>query len=205
MVTSGYGPVRLDSAVHLWFDRIIRRTPHGPRAMSVRALHGNFQCVSHPMGPVRGPCGTRKGVARLSYGHVRELVFVTRICKIPHGRCIWAYGACTDPLRSPHGLFKGCLRSRNPYGARKLKMSALKLCGPRTGRQKSYGDARNSWMDVRFLFQTAREQPVRGPGVWCDWGIISDYTRQYTNKQLLQMACHREVNEWNISMAGCAE
>ena len=27
------------------------------------------------------------------------------------------------------------------------------------------------WVDVRFLFKTAREQPVRGPGVWCDWGI----------------------------------
>ena len=30
---------------------------------------------------------------------------------------------------------------------------------------------RAPWVDVRFLFKTAREQPVRGPGVWCDWGI----------------------------------
>ena len=27
------------------------------------------------------------------------------------------------------------------------------------------------WIDVGFLFKTACEQPVLGPGVWCDWGI----------------------------------
>ena len=44
-------------------------------------------------------------------------------------------------VRAPHGLFKGCLGSQNPYGARKLIMHALKLYGPRTGRQNSYGTA----------------------------------------------------------------
>ena len=28
---------------------------------------------------------------------------------------------------------------------------------------------------VRFLFKTAPEQPVRGPGVWFDWGIRKRY------------------------------
>ena len=53
-------------------------------------------------------------------------------------------------------------------------MHALKLYGPRAGRQNSYGAARAPWVDARFLFKTAREQPVRGPGVWCDWGINND-------------------------------
>ena len=30
---------------------------------------------------------------------------------------------------------------------------------------------RAPWVDVRFLFKTAREQSVWGPGVWCDWDI----------------------------------
>ena len=54
-------------------------------------------------------------------------------------------------------------------------MHALKLYGPCTGRQNVYGAARGPvpapWVDVRFLFKTAREQPVRGPGVWCDWAL----------------------------------
>ena len=34
------GPVRLDTAVHfLWFDQIIRRTPHEPRTMPTRASY----------------------------------------------------------------------------------------------------------------------------------------------------------------------
>ena len=37
-------------------------------------------------------------------------------------------------------------------------MHALKLYGPRTGRQNSYGAARSPW--------TAREQPARGPGLY---------------------------------------
>ena len=54
-------------------------------------------------------------------------------------------------------------------------MYALKLYGPRTGKQNSYGAVRAPWVDMRFLFKTAREQPgkkpIRVPGVWCDWGI----------------------------------
>ena len=70
------GPVRLDTAVHLWLGRMIRRTPLLPRAMPVRASYG-----------------PRKGIFN---------VF--------------------------HGVRAG------PYD----------FCS---------------------------KQPVRGPGVWCDWGI----------------------------------
>ena len=116
------GPVRLDTAVNLWFGWMIRKTTWVPRAMPVRAPQGNFQCFSYPT------------------GHVRELM-QPKLTKIPHGRLIWPYRARTGPLRSPHGLFKGCLGSQNPYGARKLIMHALKLYGPCTGRQNSYGAA----------------------------------------------------------------
>ena len=123
---------------------------------------------------LRGPCMTRKCAVGRPYGHARELS-QPELAKLPHGRRIWPYGSRTGPLRSPHGLFTGCLRSPNPYGARELIMHALKLYRPRTGRLKFVrrrtGPVRAPWVDVRFLCKTAREQPVRGPGVWCDWGI----------------------------------
>ena len=167
------GLVRLDTSAYLWFGWIIRRNQRVPRAMPVRAPHGNLQCFSYPTGPVRGPCVTRKGAVRRPYGHARELT-QPRLAKIPHVRRIWPYGALTGPLRSPHGLFTGCLHDQNPYGTRKLIMHALKLRAP-------YGEAKlvrrrtgpvwAPWVDVRFWFKTAREQPVQGPGVWCHWGI----------------------------------
>ena len=109
------GPVRLDTSEYLWFGWIIPRTPRVPCAM--------------PVWPVRGPCVTRKGAVRRPFGHVRELT-QPELAKIPHGRRIWPHGARTGPLRSPHGLFTGCLWYLNPYGARKLIMLALKLYGP---------------------------------------------------------------------------
>ena len=109
-------------------------------------------------GPVRGrtaPLRTRKG---------------TDATKVDGWR-IWPYGARTDPLRSPHGLFTGCLRSLNPHRARKLY-------GPRTGRHNSYAShrARAGPVSGRTIFvqnnpRAGREQLLRGPGVWCDWGI----------------------------------
>ena len=145
MVTLGYGPRTIwhDCTLMVWSNnsRDSMGTPCGARTGIVRAPHENLQCVSYPTGPVRGPCGTRKGAVRQPYGHVRELT-QSELTKLPHGRRIWPYGARTGPLRAPQGLFTGCLQSINPYGARKLIMHALKLCGPRTGRQNSYGAAR---------------------------------------------------------------
>ena len=123
------------------------RCPYGPRTGISNAFH-----------ILRGLYGPCKGAVRHPYGRVRELK-QPEFAKIPHGR-MWSYGQFTD-----------CLRFLNPYGARKLIMHALKLYGPHKGRQISYGAARAPWVDARFLFKTAREQPVRGAGVWCDWGI----------------------------------
>ena len=119
-------------------------------------LHGYpVQCpYGHRMGPARessmffisyrpiwGSCGTRKGAIRHPHRHVRELI-QPELTKIPHGCRIWPYGARTGPLRSPHRLFTGCLWSQNPDGACKLIMHTLKLYGPCTGRQNSYGATR---------------------------------------------------------------
>ena len=84
----------------------------------------------------------------------------------------------TGPLRSPQGLFMGWQRYLNPYGAHKLIMHALNTTGPvRRGkiRTVSHG-SRTGLVRWRTIFVqnspgTAREQPVRGPEVWCDWGI----------------------------------
>ena len=156
------GPVRLDTAVHLWFGGMIRRTPRVPRTMPVRAPQGNLQCFSYPTRCVRGSCGTRKGAVRHPCGHVRELI-QPKLTKIPHGRRIWPYGARMGPLRSPHGLFKGCLGYQNPYGARKLIMHALKLYGPRTGRQNSYGAARGPCGPREWTYDFCSKQPGNSP------------------------------------------
>ena len=112
-------------------------------------------------GSVRDPQGCRSAPLR-----TRKGIDTTRIGKNLALASYFAVRARYDPRT-------GCLQYLNPYGVRKLIMHALKLYGPRTGGQNSYVAARGTpWMDVRFSFKTAREQPVRGPGVWCDWGIM---------------------------------
>ena len=124
-------------------------------------------------GPVWDPQGCRAATLRTRKGND-----TTRIGKTPARASYLAVRARTDPLRAPQGLFTGSLQYLNPYGARKLIIHALKLYGPRTGRQNSYGAARGRsgpvsgrTIFVQISLGTAREQPERGPGVWCDWGI----------------------------------
>ena len=169
------GPVRL--AVHLCFDQIIPRIhmdpvrcPYGRRTGPVRESQMFFISYGIRTGPVRDPQWCRTAPL-----WARKGIDTTITCKNPARASYVAlrgrHGPRTGPARAPHGLFTGCLSSLNPYGARKLIMHALKLYGPRTGGQNSYGAARAPWVDVRFWFKTAREQPVRGPGVWCASGI----------------------------------
>ena len=142
---------------------MIRRTPRVPRVMPVRASCGLrkgifniFISYGTRMGLVRDPQGRRTTPLR-----TRKGIDTARIDKNPARASYMAL----------HGLFTDCLGYQNPYGTRKLIMHALKLYGPHTGRQNSYSTARGPCVDVRFLFKTAREQPVRGTGVWRDWGI----------------------------------
>ena len=50
----------------------------------------------------------------------------------------------TGSVRAPYDPRTGCLGSQNSYRARKLTMHALKLYGPRTGSQNSYGPVRGA-------------------------------------------------------------
>ena len=130
------GPVRLDTAVYLWFGWIIRMTPRVPRAVPVRASFGPRRRIFNVFHILRDPYGARAGPARVPTAplRTRKGINTTRIGKNPARASYFA-------VRSPHGLFTGCLKYLNPYGARKLLMHALKLYGPRTGRQNSYGAA----------------------------------------------------------------
>ena len=89
------------------------------------------------------PLWTRKGIDR------------TRICKNPEQASYVAVCA-------PHRLFTGCLRSLNRY----LIMHALKLYGPHTERQNSYGTIQcpygPRWVDVWFF--NSPEIARIGPG-----------------------------------------
>ena len=99
-------PARFDTAVHLWFDRIIRRTPQLPRAMPVLAYSACptreslmfFISYVTRAGPVQDPqeCHT----APLRTG---KAIDTTRIYKNP---ARGPYG----PLKAPYGLLTDCLR-----------------------------------------------------------------------------------------------
>ena len=173
MVTWGYRPRTAwhSSTLVVWSNdsQDSMGTPCGARTGIVRAPQGNLQCFLYPTEPVRGPCGTRKGAVLHLYGHVRELI-QPKLTKIVQGRRIWPYGARTGPLWSPHGLFTGCLGSENTYLARKLIMHALKLYGPRTGRQNSYGAAQGLCGPHEWMYDFCSKQPGNSPRVWCDWG-----------------------------------
>ena len=164
VLTSGYGPRTAWHGCILMVWLNISQDSTGTKDDAhtgiARVPHGNLQCFSYPTGRVRGPCVTRNGAVRRPSGHVRELT-QPELANIPHGRRIWPYGARKDPWLSPHRLFTCCVPSINPYGARKLIMHALKLYGPHKGRQNSCAATRGPCLDVRFLFKTAREQPVR--------------------------------------------
>ena len=101
-------PVRFDTAVHLRFHRIIRRTPCGPLAMPVWASNGLRTEISQVYHSLRDLYGARAGPTRVPYGHVRELTqpeFVKKKKKkIPCRRRVWPYG----PVRHPYGARTGC-------------------------------------------------------------------------------------------------
>ena len=102
------GPVRLDASVYQWFGWLIHRTPRVPRGMPVRASYGSRMeifNVFHNYGtrtmPVRDPQGCRTWPLR-----TRKGIDTIIIGKYPARA---SYLAVRGPLRSPHGLFTGCL------------------------------------------------------------------------------------------------
>ena len=147
-------------SAYLWFGWIIRRTPGVPCAMPVRASCGPRTGIFNVFHIIWDPYGARAWPASVPYGTLTDTQGIDKIIigKIPHGRRIWPYGSRAGPTRAVHGL----ITIPTP-GARKLIMHALKLYGSRTGRQNSYGAARGPWVNLRFLFKTAREQPRNSP------------------------------------------
>ena len=100
------GPVRLDTAVYLWFGWIIRMTPRVPRAVPVRASYGPvressmfFISYGTRTGPVRDPQGCRTTPLR-----TRKGIDTTRIGKNPARASYFAvrepYGPRTVPVRA---------------------------------------------------------------------------------------------------------
>ena len=157
------GPVRLNTAVYLWFGSIIRMTPRVPRAVPARAScgprTGNFN-VFHIL---RDPYGARAGPTRVSYGALTDTQGNWHKQNWQKSRTV-VVSCRTGPVRFPYGLFTGCLKYLNPYGARKLIMHALKLYGPRTGRQNSYGAARAPCGPREWTYNFCSKQPVNSPG-----------------------------------------
>ena len=154
-----------------WFARLHGcsvRCPYGHRADPARESSMFFISYGTRTGPVRDPQGCRTAPLR-----TRKGIDTTKIDKNPTRASYLTVRGRTGPLRSPHGLFKGCLGFQNPYGARKLYFNACIKTPRAPYRQNSYG-ARADPVSGRMIFVqnslgTAREQPVRGPGVWCDW------------------------------------
>ena len=121
--------------------------------------------------PVR-PSDTSVGILRqcCSRGHIRlrPPCGLTRLYTY-YGLVEWFAGLHGYPVRCTCGHRTGPARESSmffiSYGIRTGPYGEAKFVRRRTG------PVRAPWVDVRFLFKTAREQPVRGPAVWCDWGI----------------------------------
>ena len=160
MVTSGCGPrtaCRI-CILTIWLNNSqdSTGTPCGHRTGPARESSMFFISYGTRTGPVRDPQGCRTAPLWTCKG-----IDTTIIGKNPAQASYLA-------VRAPHGPRTGCLQSQNPYGARKPIMHALKLYGPRTGKQNSYRAARGPVGGRAIFVQnspwTAREKAHKGTG-----------------------------------------
>ena len=91
----------------------------------------------------------------------------TRICKNP----AWASyvvvrGQYGPPVGSAQVVHRVFMISK-PVRGRKLIMHALKLYGEAKFVRRRTSPIQAPWVDVQFLFKTAREQPGNNPGTTC--------------------------------------
>ena len=157
------GSALLDTFAHLCLGWIIRRTSRVPRAMPVRASYGARTGIFNNFHILRDPYGTRALPTRVPYGALTDTQGNWHNHNWQKKRTGVVFGR-TGPVRAPHGLFTGCSQSQNSYGARKLIMHALKLYGPRTGRQNSYGAARGPCGLRERTYDFCSKQPGNSPG-----------------------------------------
>ena len=138
------------------------RCAYGRRAGPARESQMFFISYGIRTGPVRDPQGCLTAPLR-----ARKGIDTTIICKNP-ARASYVtvrgpYGPREDPARVVHGLFiiskpvrvpiacNACIKTpRAPYGRARFV-------------RRRTGPARAPWVDVRFLFKTAREQPGNNP------------------------------------------
>ena len=131
------------------------RCPHERRT----GPHNSLKCFSYPTrdfyrahaGPARVPLGTLTDTKGNWHNQNLQKSRTGVVC----GR--------TGPVWTLHGSRTGCLRSLNPYGARRLIMHALKLYGPRTGRQNLYGAARVPYGPREWTDDVCSKQPGNSP------------------------------------------
>ena len=98
------------------------RCPYGRHTGPARESQRFFISYGIRTGPVRDPQGCRTALLR-----ARKGIDTTIICKNPAWASYVAIRGRTGSVRTPHGLFTGCLSSLNLYLARELIMHAKKL------------------------------------------------------------------------------
>ena len=138
-------------------------TPRVPRAVPVRASCGPRTGIFNVFHILQDPYGARAGPARVPYGALTDTQGTWHNHNWQKSRTGVVF-CRTVPVRAPYGSRTGCLKSLNPYGARKLIMHALKLYGPRTGRQNSYGAAQGPCGPREWTYDFCSKQPVNSPG-----------------------------------------
>ena len=104
------GPMRLDTAVYLWFGWIIRMTPRVPRAVPVRALHGPRKGIFNVFHILQGPYGARAGPARVPYGALTDTQgnWLNQNWQKSRTGVVFCR---TGPVRAPNGSRTGCSRA----------------------------------------------------------------------------------------------
>ena len=104
------GPVRLDRAVYLWFDWIIRMTPRVPRAVPVRASCRPRTGIFGIFHILRDPYGARAGPARVPYGALTYTQgnWHNQNCQKSRTGALFCR---TVPARAPYGSRTGCSRA----------------------------------------------------------------------------------------------
>ena len=107
------GPVRLDTAVYLWFGWIIRMTPRVPRAVPVRASCGPRTGIFNVFHILRDPYGARAGPARVPYGALTDTQGNWHNQNWQKS-CTGIVFCRTGPARAVYGLFKISKPVRGP-------------------------------------------------------------------------------------------
>ena len=104
------GPVRLDTAVYLWFGWIIRMTPRVPRVVPVRASYGPRTGIFNVFHILRAPYGARAGPARVPYGALTDTQGNWHDQNLQKSRTGVVF-CRTGPVRTPYGPHTGCSRA----------------------------------------------------------------------------------------------